>query len=694
MRALIEHLRHTGQRGTYVGDCKAVVDAAIHGVPDAWTSWRNVNADLWREVKRQQEDHGTLTKAIKVKSHRGRGKVGDDDDLRRWQGNILADACAKELGKTLLEDQRDEANPECDDFEEILKRIAFTAAWSLKKRPQETTGRTPRPKKPPVVPGQGGHTIAARRLGGWECTLCKRLVLSKTGLRDLRSSTCSGAPGGRDGNGSIHGTHQMEVTRGVHWCRKCGAYTTRWPRVLRRSCRGAPNSEAQANVKRRLSAGLTPTTAHYLGEAEDMPRHAANEWTPPPPAAQNSCGKYMRLPGGPLAHTRPSTTQPPRDAAAAATKSGDEHTEAHGQRHEAPLGRSGVRQECQASPPEATAGDRSRRESRGQSDHEPRQQLDDALRDVHRDDEDADDHHRCHIIVGNNRHDQREYDPLPRGAEPHGCQQYQQRERGTLPEAAAGRSRDDEGAHDRQRQAVRPLPRGLVQASQGDPERAPHRVMHHDLHHPVHQHVRQLVHQHVQRDMTDDSAVKVYDDECTHGRPLRDDRHPLADGPHGHQSRPREAMKTFVENPMTQPRHRLRQKTKVADIQSASQVICALPIGETMGPVAHHQTAEEGETARLCGAGSESNSVTVQLEMSELTNCRTATSTTSARSCRTERGRTWISRLTHTRDFATCRCTACGKATRTCCRSCSHGLCLACAKVDADCMSSASHSAE
>ncbi len=48
MRALIEHLRHTGQRGTYVGDCKSVIDAALYGVPEKWLSWKNINADLWK----------------------------------------------------------------------------------------------------------------------------------------------------------------------------------------------------------------------------------------------------------------------------------------------------------------------------------------------------------------------------------------------------------------------------------------------------------------------------------------------------------------------------------------------------------------------------------------------------------------------------------------------------------------------
>ncbi len=48
------------------------------------------------------------------------------------------------------------------------------------------------------------------------------------------------------------------------WCRLCAAFSSRWQRQLLKSCPGKPRSLAQRNVLRRLSAGLAPTTAHYL----------------------------------------------------------------------------------------------------------------------------------------------------------------------------------------------------------------------------------------------------------------------------------------------------------------------------------------------------------------------------------------------------------------------------------------------
>ncbi len=231
-KAYAEHLRHAGNHATYVGDCKAVIDAATNGVPEKWVTWRNVNADLWRLVKHLQDDHGALTRAVKVKSHRGRNAIDGKDDERWWNGNALPDHLAKELGKSMLSSRRSAEEDSANKLhQDILKHIAYTAAWSLRKRPPEARAKIPKPRRPDLTTTNRGHDIVARHSGGWECAQCRRLALSRTGMRILKSTECEGTPGGK---GAVHPSHKMETTRGVYWCTSCGAYTIRWPRVLKK----------------------------------------------------------------------------------------------------------------------------------------------------------------------------------------------------------------------------------------------------------------------------------------------------------------------------------------------------------------------------------------------------------------------------------------------------------------------------
>ncbi len=336
MRALVEHLRHAGPGATYVGDCKVVIDAMRHGVQHSWTSWRNINADIWRTIKQLLDDHGTAMGAVKIKSHRGRGTIADEEDDRQWIGNALADKWAKELGKTMRDDQAEKDRRQTEQgYQDTLKHIAVSAAWMLKRRPPEMRGKPPRQRRPDLTATAHGHSITTRRGGGWECAICRRLAISRTGLRALKGSRCEGVPGGR---GAIHETHRMGLTKGVHWCMRCGSYTVRWPRELRNACKGAPGSEAQANVRRRLAMGLAPTTATYLEGTEKLTSNGGRNsaTTNTHRGAHASCGRYLRLPGGPLEFTRPrASSSPPKPAAHAAHDDvyDDALLDEHGERH-------------------------------------------------------------------------------------------------------------------------------------------------------------------------------------------------------------------------------------------------------------------------------------------------------------------------------------------------------------------------
>jgi hypothetical protein len=193
-----------------------------------------------------------------------------------------------------------------------MNHVAAAIAFHLKHRAEPI-----KHKRRPTAGGRGAdehgnHQIVPRRLGGWECSLCRGFALGRPGLRILSRRECRGRTGSM-----IHETHQLRNDRGTLWCQRCGCYTTRWPRELRKPCTGRPQTAAQCNVLRRLMAGLAPTTADYLAEVEvdwywkhgvaairsagagsNGGQSSASAAAAAAPSA--GCGKYLRLPGGPL----------------------------------------------------------------------------------------------------------------------------------------------------------------------------------------------------------------------------------------------------------------------------------------------------------------------------------------------------------------------------------------------------------
>ncbi len=330
LRAYMEFLRVAGPSASFVGDCKVVVDAAINGVPRAWTSAKNINADLWRETLRLQRDREALPAAFKITAHRSRTAAEGEGETatRRWAGNQHADACAKHLAQRLSAVPYHNCNEVVskEAVIEILTRIAITAAWNLKTR-SAAIQKLPRKRVPTRTPDAvSPHDIRPRLAGGWDCRRCRGWACGKAGLRALRARPCLDVV-----SDQIHPTHVINVDHGVSWCSSCGCYTSRWPRELRFECKGRPAGEAQQNVLRRLINGLPPTTANYF---ERVRQEDASDARPPgglpavprryhsrqKPALHESQGRYLRLPGGPLYRPRP----PPGAEDQAA---GDHHTQ-------------------------------------------------------------------------------------------------------------------------------------------------------------------------------------------------------------------------------------------------------------------------------------------------------------------------------------------------------------------------------
>ncbi len=341
MLAYFHHLRDSGPGGVFVGDCAMVVRAAIMGVSAEARSSANINADIWRMIHDKHKDRGLeASGAIKTKAHRSlrAAELSSDDPLHLWEGNRAADAHAKQLAKTTADcssGHEDLVNSRRAALEPIA-RAAFAVDWNLRRWPELGLNKARKPRRiaRQNIIDTNGHQLIPRGIGAWECGLCRLWARGDQGRRALLRRRC---------NGSLleqsHPTHRTRFDYGVLWCDRCGAFSARLLRNLRQRCRGAPASEAQRNVLRRLRQGLRPTTAAYLltdtASARREPvqnevsvagghdrSHAGRRKGPTSrlstsgrrrhehPASNSSSGVfhgvYLRLAGGPSHHGRPA----------------------------------------------------------------------------------------------------------------------------------------------------------------------------------------------------------------------------------------------------------------------------------------------------------------------------------------------------------------------------------------------------
>ena len=93
--------------------------------------------------------------------------------------------------------------------------------------------------------------------GGYECSKCLRQAWTQRGWERTSRVPCQGAAQSR-----AHHSHSLHATRGILWCLRCGAHTSRMPRALKEKCVGHPRSGAYKNVIQRLAKGQLPIEGH------------------------------------------------------------------------------------------------------------------------------------------------------------------------------------------------------------------------------------------------------------------------------------------------------------------------------------------------------------------------------------------------------------------------------------------------
>ncbi len=200
----------------------------------------------------------------KIKAHRGHGSVACEghDALLSWAGNARVDALARDLARSLDRQGAGAvttpvvtANRQ-QEVKQVLQWIATATAWALRHWPEGGSKPRKARRAPPSQHGVttvGPHRMMVRRGGGHICLECHLFTTTPSSLRSLRQTPCRGTL-----TTLCHASHALRWTRGVLWCTRCGAYTIRRPRALRKDCPGGPASESARNVLRRLREGLPP----------------------------------------------------------------------------------------------------------------------------------------------------------------------------------------------------------------------------------------------------------------------------------------------------------------------------------------------------------------------------------------------------------------------------------------------------
>ncbi len=268
MIALLQHLRHAGPNAGYGGDCQHVLDTARHGIDAYYTSSKCINADIWRDIKAALADHEAPVVLRKIKAHVSQNAAAEQGaSTEDWRGNQLADQYCKTLAKSMAEardgDGRKTAAKQF--YRHTINHISIIAAWAFRYRPQYAKGGGRKRRQLTRNDADGQHHFQEIGAEKWRCTSCRREAWSRLALKRLRRTECCGHVAR-----ICHSSHSLLTTNGVLWCRKCGGYTTRQPRLLRFQCAERPRSEAAFNVRARLMRGLPPTTAGYLGAASIM----------------------------------------------------------------------------------------------------------------------------------------------------------------------------------------------------------------------------------------------------------------------------------------------------------------------------------------------------------------------------------------------------------------------------------------
>ncbi len=271
------HFRQTAQVAEHVGfattvallrrkstlhaDCMGVVKAAREPLRQA-IRHSKIHAGTILTA-RTDVDHFNLLDDVKwVKAHRTEHADMNDEDRRHVRGNADADEAAKDAVKRheqLSHDQRTEIELFCKRAPLVVKAVG--TALALFPPVQERMTRVARPSNADEAMAKRRHLWVFAE-GTWRCEICSTWVASHRLRGSRRREVCPGpCLDSRIKEFDGHG-HRLCRTDGpvpILFCSRCGAWSSRRPRKLKRSCVQATAPGKQA--LQRLAEGRRPWIA-------------------------------------------------------------------------------------------------------------------------------------------------------------------------------------------------------------------------------------------------------------------------------------------------------------------------------------------------------------------------------------------------------------------------------------------------
>ncbi len=251
------NVRLLGRRTVVHQDCRAVVNAANDQLRSALAPRRK-----YAGITMDARTHDNFRMVDEVKWVKAHCKIRDDMTLEEkvnvW-GNEAADAAAKEaVGRHPQRDREQEALLKYYDVRAPLIVRAVGTALSLFPPVSERMTRSPSSSTARESGDARKHKWQFEE-GTWRCTTCATWVASHRLGKTNRREACSG-PNLDDRAAEFEGLgHRLCRTSGsvpIIFCSRCGAWSSRRPRKLKKPCTSATEPGRQALA--RLAKGQRP----------------------------------------------------------------------------------------------------------------------------------------------------------------------------------------------------------------------------------------------------------------------------------------------------------------------------------------------------------------------------------------------------------------------------------------------------
>jgi ribonuclease HI len=272
--ALFHAFEHAQPGCRILSDCMTVVKGWINGI--AWASGpKRPHGGIWRELAASIQKGNGVTSVEKTKAHRDLAQL-EGDELRHGRGNAAADSKAG-VGAALHDispgDRKWVAAQESMELDAVMEMARALGAWpssfdlfgDLKKKEKVPTEKIVRAKRTHRM-GWINHV--------WRCIDCHSRPRNGRAAPEKECPGCDESTCKIIINPQGHKLVQawegdVEASRSIVWCTRCGCHTHYCPRGLRNPCRKVERGSGGQALK-KLRQGLHPSSGLTLSLHMDL----------------------------------------------------------------------------------------------------------------------------------------------------------------------------------------------------------------------------------------------------------------------------------------------------------------------------------------------------------------------------------------------------------------------------------------